>query len=77
MKKHKKEAGTMAENIKISVNILPFGQMKLMFGLSGKETENKEHPTYVEPQTTNVERIEIFYEGKEREYKIPETTDGR
>ncbi len=68
----------MAENIKISINILPFGQIKLMFGLSKeKETENKEHPIYVEPRSTNVERIEISYEGKEKEYKIPETTDGR
>jgi len=67
----------MAINIKSSVNILPFGQMKLLFSSSEEEFEEKEKiPVYIEPRSTNIEKVEIFYEGS-KEYKIPETTDGR
>ena len=67
----------MVENIKISVNILPFGQMKLMLSSIGGKFEKKEKPIYVEPQSTNIEKIEIFYEESLKKYKISETTDGR
>lgn len=66
----------MSGNIKISVNILPFGQMNLMFGPSEERLEKKEMPVYTEPYSTSIERIEIFYEDW-KEYKVPETTDGR
>ena len=65
----------MAENIKISINILPFGHMKLTFVSTGEKLEEKEKPVYVEPRSTNIEKVEILYEGLE-EYIIPKTTDG-
>jgi len=67
----------MAENVKISMSILPFGQMKLLFSSMEEKIEKKEVPVYVEPQSTNIEKIEIFYEESLEEYKISETTDGR
>jgi len=66
----------MVEKIKISVNIFPLGQMKLTFSLRGRKFEEKEKSIYVEPQSTNIEKIEILYEEGLKEYKIPETTDG-
>ena len=66
----------MGENIKVSVNILPFGQMKLTFNLMRGKFEENEKPIYVEPQSTGIEKIEILYEESLKEYKIPETTDG-
>jgi len=66
----------MVENIKISVNIFPFGQMKLTFSSMRGKFEEKEKPIYVEPQSTGIEKLEIFYEENLKEYKIPKTTDG-
>ncbi len=66
----------MAENIKISINILPFGQIKMMYNSPNEKFEEKEMPVYVEPHSTNVEKIEIVYEKTLKEYKVSETTDG-
>ena len=67
----------MVQNIKISVRILPFGEMQLKFGQSVEIKPAKEEiPMYVEPLTTNVEKVEILYEGG-KEYKLSETTDGK
>lgn len=77
LRKYKKGGEVMVENIKISVSILPFGQMKLLFSSMEEKIEKKELPVYVEPQLTNIEKIEIFYEESLKEYKISETTDGR
>jgi len=65
----------MVENIKISINILPFGHMKLTFVLSSEKLEEKEKekPVYVEPRFTSIEKVVILYEGAE-EYIIPKTT---
>jgi len=65
----------MVENIKISIDILPFGHMKLMFVSTGEKLEEKEKPIYVEPRSTSIEKVEILFEGAE-EYIIPKTTDG-
>ena len=67
----------MIENFKVSVSVLPFGQMKLMFSSSNKEKiESIEMPVYKEPYSTSIERIEILYEDHAG-YKVPETTDGK
>ncbi len=52
----------MVENIKISVSILPFGHMKLMFVSTGEKLEEKERPVYIEPRSTSIEKVEILYE---------------
>ena len=65
----------MVENIKISINILPFGHMKLLFLSTNEKLEEKEKPVYIEPSSTNIEEVEILYEGVE-EYIIPKTTGG-
>ena len=76
MKRNKMENVKKEQPIKISVQILPFGQMRLNYFSSGKKIETKERfPVYIGPPTTNIERIEILY-GEERGYKIPETTAG-
>ena len=67
----------MSENVRTSVNILPFGQIKLRFSSTQIKSEEKEMPMYIEPQSTNIEKIEIFYEESLKEYKISKTTDGR
>ncbi|RLF70643.1 MAG: hypothetical protein DRN40_04140 [Thermoplasmata archaeon] len=67
----------MVENIKVSVNILPFGHMRLTINSRKEKFEEKEIPIYVEPQLTNIEKIEISYEESLKEYKVSETTDGR
>jgi len=66
----------MVGNINISVNILPFGQMKLKFTSSEGKLEVREYPAYIVPYSTSMEKVEILY-GSLKEYKIPETTDGR
>jgi len=71
-----KEDAPVRGNIRIHVDVLPFGRMKLMFSSSGKKGEGKkEIPVYSEPSSTDKERMEILYEGR-REYKVPKTTDG-
>lgn len=65
----------MVEKIKISINILPFGHMKLMYLLTGEKFEEKEMPIYVEPRSTNIEKVEVLYEGGEK-YIVPKTTGG-
>ena len=64
----------MAENVKISLNILPFGQIKLMFSSTEEQSPKKEIPVYTVPVTTNIEKVEILY-GDSKEFIIPETTD--
>jgi len=76
LRKYEKGDVSVVENIKISMIILPFGQMKLTFSSTERRPEKKEMPVYIEPRSTNIEKIEIFYEGS-KDYKIPETTDGR
>lgn len=64
----------MAENIKISINIFPFGQIKFMFSSMEEKPAQKERPIYIVPATTNVEKVEILYRDS-KEFIIPETTD--
>jgi len=71
------KGGVMVESIKISTNILPFGHMELVFRSTEERTSKKEMPIYVEPRSTNIEKIEIFYERNLKEYKVSENTDGR
>lgn len=66
----------MVENINMSVNILPFGQMKLKFKSSERKFKEGEYPSYIVPYSTSMEKVEILYSSL-KEYKIPETTDGK
>jgi len=54
-----------APNIKLSVHILPFLQIRLTYNLSGdkevEQKEKKEMPIYEEPRTTGIKEIEIIY----------------
>jgi len=75
LKKYKGDV-IMVPNIEISINILPFGKMQLIFNMSGEVSEKEKISIYTKPRFTNIEKIEILYEGT-KEYKIPKTTDGR
>ena len=76
MKKNKMKDLKLEEPLKITIQILPFGQRRLNYILGVEKFKEKEHvPVYIEPTTTNVEIIEVRY-GKTREYKVPETTAG-
>ena len=66
----------MVRDKKVSINILPFGHLKIMFGSGSKKLkENKKpvYPIYTEPRSTSIEKVEILYEGVE-EYIVPKTT---
>ncbi len=65
----------MVEKIKISINILPFEYMKLIFFSIGEKLEEKEKPIYIEPRSTSIEKVEILYKGT-KVYIIPKTTCG-
>lgn len=66
----------MRGDVKVSINILPFGHMKLRFSLYGEKSKKKEIPIYTVPRITSIERVEILYKDQ-KGYKVPETTDGR
>ena len=75
-KKNRMEGIKMEQSIKISTHILPFGQMKLNYTPGGKKIEEKRQPpAYIEPSTTNIEKIEVLF-GEKGAYKVPETTGG-
>lgn len=64
--------------IKVNVNfrILPFGYSSIQVRDLPQETQQskKESPTYHEPQTTNLQQIEIVLDGEN--YIVPKTTGG-
>lgn len=65
----------MTENIKITIDILPFGYKKFAYFYFREQPKEKEEPVYAEPSSTSIDRVEILYEEAE-EYVIPKTTDG-
>ena len=65
----------MESKIKFSFNLVPFGDIIYItksFKHPGQE-EEEEIPAFVEPLTTNIEKIEIHYEDGGT-YSVPETT---
>ena len=76
MKKNK-EAIETGPKIKVSLKVLPFG--RIIYETIGLEhpTREKESemPRYVEPLTTNIEKVEIRYE-EDKTYSVPKTTAG-
>ena len=60
--------------IKVNTRILPAFNTYLTFTLTSV-IEKKEKPEYKTPETTDEAIVEILYEGN-REYRIPQTTDG-
>ena len=76
--KRNKEGIKMESKVKVSLKILPFGSAGYEIpGLERpmKEKESEEMPRYIEPLTTNIERVEIRYEEGET-YLVPKTTAG-
>ena len=68
----------MTPQVKVSLNILPFGSISLQF--SGEERleqgSETEKPRYVEPLVTNLEKVDIpLFENGET-YSVPKTTAG-
>lgn len=72
-----KEIFEVKPEVKVSLKILPFGSMS--YETAGLEhplqEEESETPRYIEPLTTNIERIEIRYEEGET-YSVPKITVG-
>lgn len=76
MQKNKEEK--MNPQVKVSLNILPFGCIRLQ--ISGAENpvlkSKKEKPRYVEPLITNVEKVDIHFFEDGETYSAPKTTAG-
>ena len=76
MKKNK-EVIEMEPKVKVSLKILPFGNIR--YEIAGQEfpIEEKESvmPRYIEPLTTHIEKVEIRYDEGET-YSVPKTTAG-
>jgi hypothetical protein len=64
--------------VKINVNfrIIPFGHasIEIKGHEEEKELREKELPVYLEPKTTNLQLIEITFDGEN--YTVPKTTGG-
>jgi hypothetical protein len=64
--------------VKINVNfrIIPFGHasIEIKDHEEEKELREKELPVYLEPKTTNLQLIEITFDGEN--YTVPKTTGG-
>lgn len=67
----------MEPKVKISLKILPFGSVSYEIIGSERSMEEKESNMlrYIEPVTTNIEKVEIRYEEGET-YTVPKTTSG-
>ena len=63
--------------VKVSLKILPFGSISYeITGLEhNMEEKEPEMPRYIEPLTTNIEKVDIQYEEGET-YSVPKTTAG-
>jgi hypothetical protein len=60
----------------VNFRIIPFGHalIEVKGHEEQKEEREKEFPVYLEPKTTNPERIEIIFGGEN--YAVPKTTGG-
>jgi len=76
--KRNKEVIVVKPEVKVSLIILPFGS--IIYETAGLEhpvrEKESEMPQYIEPLTTNIEKIDIHYEEGET-YSVPKTTAGR
>lgn len=53
MKKNKKESIKLDQSVKVSFQILSFGQKNFSYTIRGEDVEEKKHfPTYIVPLTT-------------------------
>jgi len=72
-----KEVIEMEPKVKVSLKILPFGNIH--YEIAGQEFSIQEKesmmPRYIEPLTTHIEKVEIHYEEGET-YSVPKTTAG-
>ena len=77
MKKNR-EVIQMEPKVKVSLKILPFGSISYEIPGLERHMEEKESemPRYIEPLTTNIEKVDICYEEGET-YSVPKTTAGR
>jgi len=75
--KRNKEVIEMEPKVKVSLKILPFGSISYETAGLERPIQEKESemPRYVEPLTTNIEKVEIRYEEGET-YLTPKTTAG-
>ena len=73
--KRNKEVDVMNPKVKVSLKILPFGSISYRItGLEHPiEEKESEMPRYIEPLTTNIEKVDIYYEEGET-YLLPKTT---
>lgn len=74
MKKNK-EVAVMNPKVKVSFKILPFGSISYRIkSLEHPIKEKKsEMPMYIEPLTTNIEKVDIYYE-EGTTFLLPKTT---
>jgi len=74
MKKNK-EIIAMRPTVKVALKILPFGSISYeTLGLEyHMEEKESDMPRYIEPLTTNIEKVEIRYE-EDRTYSTPKIT---
>ncbi len=77
MKRNKKEINEMKPEVRIFLKILPFGSISYEIPSLERPIEEKESemPRYIEPLTTNIEKVEILYE-ESKIYSVPKTTAG-
>jgi hypothetical protein len=75
LKKSKGEIMKQELKIKITLNVLPFGSINYKTAGFEHPLEEKkdEIPRYIEPLSTNIERIEIRYD-EGGTYSVPKTT---
>ena len=68
----------MTAQVKVSLNILPFGSINLQFlGTENPAVQiETEKPRYVEPLTTNIEKVDIPFFEEGETYSVPKTTAG-
>lgn len=75
--KRNKEIIEMKPKVKVFLKILPFNIIS--YEITGLELpigeKESEMPRYIEPLTTNIEKVEINYEEGET-YSVPKTTVG-
>ena len=68
----------MNPQVKISLNILPFGCIRLQISGAKKNVldSKTEKPRYVEPLITNAEKVDIHFLEDNETYSSPKTTSG-
>ena len=68
----------MTPQVRVSLNILPFGSISLQFpGAESPVVKSEtEKPRYVEPLITNIERVDIHFFDDGETYSVPKTTAG-